>query len=245
MAASLVNELQAQILGLTDSHIHYFVQNPQYPEHKVGIHKAMLSAFNRLVTKAETQGIRLEIASGFRSFTRQQQIWNNKFSGKTTIKDMNDKDVEIAALSALELVQSILLFSALPGASRHHWGCDIDIYAPNLLISGASLQLAPWEYQSTGPMAKLSTFLADEAKALGFYFPYDKYRGGVAAEPWHLSYAPLANQYQQHFDMAALANCINTADIYGKTTIINELESIVKQFVLNVNPDSKQTQCTL
>jgi LAS superfamily LD-carboxypeptidase LdcB len=233
------DNFQAQILGLTDSHIHYFAQNSQFPHKKVGIHKGMASAFQALVAKGKEVGISIEIASGFRSFERQLLIWNNKFTGKTAIKNNHGETIDVAELASLDVMLSILLFSALPGASRHHWGCDIDIYAANLLPSKQALQLEPWEYEQTGPMAKLSKFLAKEAHPLGFYFPYDRYRGGVAAEPWHLSYAPLASKYQHAFDISALRQCLNETDIKGKKTIMNNLPHIVKQFVLNTNLSTK------
>jgi len=146
----------------------------------------------------------------------------------------------------LEIIESILLFSALPGASRHHWGCDIDIYAPNLLPQNQQLQLEPWEFEQAGPMAELSEFLTKEAHLLGFYFPYDCYRGGIAHEPWHLSYKPLAIKYQQAFDIRILNQCLNEVDIKGKNTISNNLANIVKQFIENINPDllSTSTQVT-
>lgn len=237
--SSVANDnLQAQILGLTNGHIHYFAQNSQLPEKKVGIHQQMLPAFQALVAKGQEVGISIEIASGFRSFERQLLIWNNKYTGKTAIKNIDGETLALAELSSLEIIQSILLFSALPGASRHHWGCDIDIYAPNLLPKEQSLQLEPWEYEPTGPMTKLTEFLAKEAQPLGFYFPYDDYRGGVAAEPWHLSYAPLAKKYQQAFDITTLKQYLNKTNIEGKSTIINKLTNIVEQFVLNVNPNN-------
>lgn len=237
--SNIINDnFQRQLLGLTDSHIHYFAQDSHFPEKKVGIHHQMLPAFETLVSKGKEAGISLEIASGFRSFERQLIIWNNKFTGKTDIKDVNGETVALSGLSSEDIVKSILLFSALPGASRHHWGCDIDIYAPCLLSENQQLQLEPWEYLPSGPMAKLSDFLSKEAHQLGFYFPYDSFRGGVAAEPWHLSYAPLANKYQQAFNIAELTKCLTEANIKGKSEIINNLTEIVEQFVLNINPNN-------
>jgi len=240
--SNVINDnLQAQILGLTDNHIHYFAQSAPFPEKKVGIHQQMLPAFQALITKGKEVGITIEIASGFRSFERQLLIWNNKYTGKNAVKNIDGETLALAKLSSLEIIQSILLFSALPGASRHHWGCDIDIYAPNLLPKEQPLQLEAWEYEPTGPMAKLTEFLAKEAQPLGFYFPYDNYRGGVAAEPWHLSYASLANKYQQAFNISTLKRCLNETDIKGKSTITNELTNIVEQFVLNINPNNLST----
>ncbi len=232
------NDISAQLLGLTDEHIHYFKheqKNKKTANAKaLGIHHQMLTSFQSLVANAAKDNIEIKIASGFRSFERQLLIWNNKFTGKTAIKAINGEQVNISELSKLEIIEAILLFSALPGASRHHWGCDIDIYAKNLL-GGKALQLEPWEYNSSGPMAKLSSWLTDNAEKQGFYFPYDKFRGGIAAEPWHLSYAPLAKQYQSTFNLALLKERLLQADIAGKEVIIEYLPEIFKRYINNVN----------
>jgi len=234
------NDISAQVFGLTDKHIHFFVQNKKQDVKQkaspktLGIHQQMLTDFQLLVASAAEDGIEIKIASGFRSFERQLLIWNNKFTGKTAIKAIDGEQVNISELSDLEIVEAILLFSALPGASRHHWGCDIDIYAANLL-DGQALQLEPWEYHSSGPMAKLSSWLTDNAQKQGFYFPYDKFRGGVAAEPWHLSYAPLAKKYQSAFSLDLLEKLLVETDIAGKEIVIEHLSDIFKRFINNVN----------
>lgn len=233
-------DISSQMLGLTDKHIHYFAKNQtqkttQTASSKtLGIHHEMLSNFQALVASAAEDGIEVKIASGFRSFERQLLIWNNKFTGTTAIKAIDGKQVNISKLSKIDIVEAILLFSALPGASRHHWGCDIDIYAPNLL-NGQTLQLEPWEYDHSGPMAKLSSWLANNAEKQGFYFPYDKFRGGVAAEPWHLSYAPLAKQYQSAFNISSLKTLLLQTDIAGKEIIIEHLSEISTRYINNVN----------
>lgn len=238
--ANANSALSAQILGVTDSHIHYFEQNqdqkntPSANAKKLGIHHQMLADFQALVLNAEQAGIEINIASGFRSFERQLLIWNNKFNGITPIKNSDGEQVDIAELNEFEIAEAILLYTALPGASRHHWGCDIDIYSGNLL-NGQALQLEPWEYEKSGPMAKLSSWLADNAKKFGFYFPYDSFRGGVAAEPWHLSYAPLAEQYQAVMSIEQLHQHLLQADIVGKNSIIENLPQIFKRYINNVN----------
>lgn len=228
---SVIGDIGKQLLGLTDEHIHYFNND------KIGIHHQMVTAFESMRKSAETEGIELKIASGFRSFERQLHIWNNKFNGNTPVKKADGDTVDISHLSDWEITQAILLFSALPGASRHHWGCDIDVYAPNLLAAGTSLQLEPWEYQASGPMAKLSAWLTLHAAEFGFYLPYDCYRDGVAAEPWHLSYAPLARQYQSAFTAQALQACLTNTEISGKTAIIDNLSDITEQYINNVNAE--------
>lgn len=233
------SDITAQLLGLTDEHIHYFDQDHNQNaanSKKLGIHHLILTDFNALVTSAASAGIEIKIASGFRSFKRQLLIWNNKFIGKTAIKNLNGEQVNIAQLNEYEIIEAIMLYSALPGASRHHWGCEIDVYAPNLLM-GETLQLEPWEYDKSGPMARLTYWLAENSGKFGFYLPYESYKGGVAAEPWHLSYAPLAKQYQSSFSLTELRQCLLQADIKGKETIIEHLPTIFKRFITNVNSD--------
>ncbi|MDO6507042.1 M15 family metallopeptidase [Colwellia sp. 4_MG-2023] len=233
-------QFSAQALGLTDQHIDFFENatslNTDKPANAkvLGIHKLMQNDYQALVDHAAKAGIEIQLASGFRSFERQLLIWNNKFTGKTAIKDIDGKVININKLSEFEIMNAILLFSALPGGSRHHWGCDIDIYAPNLL-GDDKLQLEPWEYDASGPFAKLSSWLVEHAEQYGFYFPYDRFRGGIAEEPWHLSYAPLAKQYQAILSIELLQNLLLETDIAGKDTIIEHLPVIFKRYINNVN----------
>jgi len=215
-------------LGQTEEHLHYLSE-------RIAVHKEMLPAFNALSAAAKSAGIDIKIASGFRSFERQLMIWNNKFSGISPIKDNAGNTINTVNLSDEEIMHAILLFSALPGASRHHWGCDIDVYATNLLADDYQLQLEPWEYSAQGPLAKLSCWLNTHAGDFDFYLPYGSYQGGVAAEPWHLSYAPLANNYQRNFDKPQLEKLLISSNILGKSTIINNIDVIIKRYIINVN----------
>jgi len=233
-ATNHINSINpAQLLGQNEEHLYYVSE-------RVAIHQTMKNAFDAMVDAAKDDGIELTIASGFRAFDRQLTLWNNKFSGKTPIKNSAGDVVISADLSPLELVHSILLYSALPGASRHHWGCDIDVYAPNLLAQGYQLQLEPWEYSEQGPLAKLSIWLVQHAHQFGFYFPYGKFQGGVAQEPWHISYLPLAQQYQQAFDIKLLTHVLNNSTILGKNVIIENLDDIATRYINNlcVSPTS-------
>jgi len=216
-----------QLTGQDDSHIHWL-------DDHTGIHLEMLSAWQSLCDSAKLAGFDLAIASGYRSFSRQLSIWNRKFSGQLPIKNKQGNNVNIDAMTETEIVNAILLYSALPGASRHHWGCDIDIYASNLLPENQQLQLEPWEYQKNGPFYHLSQWLSVNAHLYGFYFPYDKYRGGVATEPWHLSYQPLAKIYEQHLSIELLSRVISSSQIEGQVVINSQLADIFTTFIKNV-----------
>lgn len=222
-----MTELELILTGKTDSHIHWLTDN-------VGIHQEMLSAFTQLQLAAQSAGIALTIASGFRSFERQLTIWQNKFSGTTAIKDASNQRVAIDQISEEEKIHAIMLFSALPGASRHHWGCDIDVYAKNLLPAEQSLALEPWEYQASGHFYPLTVWLAEHAKAFGFFLPYDKFRGGVAQEPWHLSYMPLSQHYQQAYTEALLAETILNSEIKGKDLLLALLPALYQRYIANI-----------
>ena len=222
-----MTDLELVLTGKTDSHIHWLTSN-------IGIHHEMLSAFKQLQIAAVNAGIELTIASGFRSFERQLLIWQNKYSGHSVIKDASNKPLALEHLSECEKIHAIMLFSALPGASRHHWGCDIDVYAKNLLPAEQSLALEPWEYHTTGHFYPLTVWLAEHAKKFGFFLPYDKYRGGVAQEPWHLSYLPLSQPYQQAYTEALLAKTLIHSNIQGKALLLELLPELYQRYIVNV-----------
>tara|TARA_B110000495_G_C23006863_1_gene594919 strand:- start:142 stop:828 length:687 start_codon:yes stop_codon:yes gene_type:complete len=222
-----MSELELMLTGQTAQHIHWLSAN-------IGIHHEMVAGFSKLQAEAKLAGIELTIASGFRSFERQLAIWQNKFSGQTPIKDASNQTVALEQLSIDEKIHAIMLFSALPGASRHHWGCDIDVYAKNLLPTGQSLALEPWEYQASGHFYPLTLWLAKHAQRFGFFLPYDKFRGGVAQEPWHLSYLPLSQHYQQAYSQALLAKTLANCDIQGKTQLIAILPELYQRYIVNI-----------
>lgn len=217
------------LTGQTDKHIHWLSSG-------VGIHYDMVAAFQQLQDAAKEDDIHIEIASGYRNFERQFAIWQNKFTGKVAVKDKNNQVIDITKLTEIEIIHAIMLFSALPGASRHHWGTDIDIYAPNLLAEQQKLQLEPWEYQTSGPFHQLSLWLSKNLSKFNFYLPYDKFRGGVAEEPWHISYQPLSNIYQQQHNYALLASVLENSNIAAKETLIATLPELYKRYVSNIAP---------
>jgi len=217
----------ALLTGKTEKHIKWLTPS-------CGIHHEILAPWQALCTAAKSEGFDLTIASGFRSFDRQLSIWNRKFCGKLSVKDKSNEVVNIFELNDNQRIKAILTYSALPGASRHHWGTDIDIYAPSLLADGKKLQLEPWEYQKNGPFAQLSRWLTTNAEHYGFYLPYDKFRGGIAAEPWHLSYFPIANDYQKKLTREMLNEELEQSEISGKAAILEQLDGIFTNYITNI-----------
>ena len=204
------------------------------------VHRELLAPLAQLQDAAARQGITLAVASGFRSFERQVAIWNAKARGQRPVLDDQGQPLDLARLSPLEIVVAILRWSALPGTSRHHWGTDIDVWDPSAVAADYQLQLVPEEYGRGGPFARLGGWLDRELEATGpgFYRPYAVDRGGVAPEPWHLSYRPLADYYAGLLTPALLAPLLQDASsVCGQElafcdTVLRHLDDIFDRFVV-------------
>jgi LAS superfamily LD-carboxypeptidase LdcB len=132
-------------------------------------------------------------------------------------------------------VAAILWWSALPGASRHHWGTDFDVMDLAALPPGYRIQVVPAEYQAGGPFHRLTTWLDAHMHAFGFFRPYATDRGGVSPEPWHLSYAPLALAAQRTLSPARLREVLAAADIDGRDEVLETLAENFQRYVLDVD----------
>ncbi|WP_354625232.1 M15 family metallopeptidase [Psychromonas sp. MME2] len=163
------------------------------------IHSSVIRDFSALQKAAKQANFNLQIASGFRSFARQSLIWNNKYSGKSELLDKLEHPIDISTISELEKLLAILHWSALPGTSRHHWGTDFDLYDPDLLPENGKLQLKVSEY-TKDYFLEFNDWLTANINNYGFYRPYQTYNNGVASEPWHISYFPIANKALKQLD---------------------------------------------
>ena len=204
-------------------------------------HKSVVAPLIQLADDAEAAGFCLKVASSFRSFERQLLIWNDKAIGKRPVLDDAGIPINITLLSDEEKVFAILRWSALPGASRHHWGTDFDVYDAAHITPDYKLQLTIEETETNGPFAAFHLWLttALENNSNGFFRPYRPGIGGIAPEPWHLSYAPVANQYATQLSETILRNKIQSTDIALKESILKNLDNIfqlyIKPYCSNIN----------
>lgn len=198
------------------------------------INAGIQSDFCALKGAAIKAGFAVEIASSFRDFNRQLGIWNRKFNGEQPLLDSKSQPLDTHNLSDDQKIVAILRWSALPGASRHHWGTDLDIFAANLLPKQATLQLEPWEYL-TGHQAPFYAWLTAHVQQFGFFFPYAKDKGGIAVEPWHISHVSCAGFYQSQLSLALLKKTIDNSDIVGKKRIISMLPDLYPRFITNIS----------
>jgi LAS superfamily LD-carboxypeptidase LdcB len=198
------------------------------------VHRAIVDPWRHLVRDAQKAGFELAIASGYRDYARQLGIWNAKAGGKRPVLDAHGAPLEVADLDEWSLVQAIMRWSALPGASRHHWGTDIDIYDRAAVPDDYQVQLTPEEVAADGPFGPLHDWLDEriaEGASHGFFRPYDRDRGGVAPERWHLSHAPTAARYQRQLTLATLLGELDTPALALRDAIVEHWPAIYERYI--------------
>lgn len=137
--------------------------------------KKVYKAFLRMYRDAYKAGFRLVIISATRNFEYQKRIWDLKWSKLSdTLPDQ-------------QKVREILLYSSMPGSSRHHWGTEMDL---NVLDN---------RYYEEGEGKKIYDWLLLNAHKYGFCKPYSAGRDkGYNEERWHWSYKPLSSVYLKY-----------------------------------------------
>ncbi len=218
------------LLGISDKEL------VPVPEFNCVLHPLVVESLRQLAMEAQLKGFCLRVASSYRDFERQLLIWNNKVNGLRVVLDKNGEPLDISTLSDKEKVFAILRWSALPGASRHHWGTDLDVYDTSRIDINYSLQLTLAETEDDGPFTEFHQWLSAELNnnARGFYRPYYNKcsdNNGVAPEPWHLSYAPVAKIYAAQMSEEILRAQIQKSDIALKEIVLENLSEIYQRFI--------------
>jgi len=169
------------------------------------LHRCVRADWRALQQAAREEGFDLQAVSAFRPFSRQLDIWNAKARGERAVLDARGVPIDLAGLNPAQRLWAILRWSALPGASRHHWGTDIDVIDRAAVDCDYRVQLVDDEVYGDGPFVALHNWLDSligQNRAYGFYRPYTpqqgqgKSSGGVAPERWHLSHRPTAAPFE-------------------------------------------------
>ena len=221
------------ITGSTDTHLVSIDQGQDDSVNQL-IHKQVLTPFLDLQEAAKNAGFAIKICSAYRSFDRQLLIWNGKASGMRPVMDPFGQPINIQDLNPWQKIQAILRWSALPGASRHHWGTDFDIYDARAMPEGYQIQLTPDEVQGDGLFAPMHDWLDDYLKSekTNFYRPYTFDKGGIAPERWHLSYRPLADQYAQMLNIDVLSSRLKDSNLILLDVVLEYLDDIFQRYII-------------
>jgi LAS superfamily LD-carboxypeptidase LdcB len=224
----MLNSLE--LTGRSETHVR------PLPELGCTLEGSTAAAVQALIAAARGAGIDLAIVSSFRNFDRQVGIWNGKFRGERPLLARDGSLMEAKILDDDGKIDAILLWSALPGASRHHWGTDIDVIDRSAVPAGYQPQLTQAEFAPHGPFARLNQWLGENLARFGFFRPYSIDRGGVQPEPWHLSYAPVASRALAMLTREVLADAIFGSAMLGRERVLARLPDLYERYVRAIDP---------
>jgi len=219
-----------ELTGRASTHVR------EVPELRSVLHHEAIAPTLAMRTAARRAGIELAIVSSFRDFERQVAIWNAKFTGSRALLDRDGGALAHGSLSERALIDAILTWSALPGASRHHWGTDVDVVDRAAVADDYQPQLVPAEFGSAGPFARLDAWLAANMARFGFFRPYTRQRVGVQPEPWHLSFAPLAEPALAALTLEVLGQALSDSCMLGREAVRARLPEIYSRYVTDIDP---------
>ncbi len=207
----------------------------ELPEAGAAMHVHVKAAFQSLQHAASMSGFELGVASSFRDFDRQLAIWNGKYCGERPMFDADGKLVDVQVLSPPQRIAEILRWSALPGASRHHWGTDLDLFDRKAAPAGYQVQLTQAEFGAEGIFAPLGAWLDAHAARYGFFRPYRGIRSGVEPEPWHFSFAPVSEFARRQLTIAVLREALESAPLLGKEDVLANLARHHARYVATID----------
>jgi LAS superfamily LD-carboxypeptidase LdcB len=219
-----------ELTGRASTHVQ------EVPELGCILHCAATAQALAMHSAARAAGIELAIVSSFRGFDKQVAIWNAKFKGERVLNGRDGVALNHAILSESALIDAILIWSALPGASRHHWGTDVDVIDRAAVPHDYRPQLVQAEFAPGGPFVRLDAWLADNMAKFGFFRPYATDRGGVLPEPWHLSFAPLAAPALAALTLEVLREALAGSSMHGREAVLARLPQLYPRYVSAIDP---------
>jgi LAS superfamily LD-carboxypeptidase LdcB len=174
--------------------------------------KEVADSLAHMIQAARKEGITIKVISASRNFTDQKAIWERKYDArKSKFK------------TEAELSSDILMYSSMPGTSRHHWGTDFDIN---------SLEPA---YYTTGKGAKEYAWMKAHASEYGFCQVYNhkSIRTGYNDEPWHWSFMPLSSRFLKMY-----VELVSYQDITGFKGSASAIEiEVIRNYVQGISSD--------
>jgi len=223
----IINELE--LTGRSRNHIR------QYETPRFAAHPETAAAFSEMRRAAAAEGFDLHPFSAFRDYDSQTRIWNLKFSGERPLYSADGKLIDPSSLKPQERIYRILDWTALPGASRHHWGTDIDVIDRAAIPADGTVRLLPEETRAGGPFHRLHVWLDAHMDRFGFFRPYSRYQKGIFPEPWHLSFGFLSRPALQALSLEMVQAAISSGDLLGKQMVLEMLPEIFQRYILNIN----------
>lgn len=192
----------------------------------INLRKEAHDAFLDMKKAAYSDGVDLKIVSSYRSFQRQEAIFERKFLAYTEEDDMDP----------LDAIDKIIEYSTIPGTSRHHWGTDIDVIDGYRKVEGDVL--VPQKYETGGPFEDFKSWMDKNSKTFDFHLVYtnEPKRRGFKYEPWHYSYAPLSIPMLEEFRRKNIVSLLQRENFYGAEHFtLGFLRSYIQNNILDIN----------
>ena len=211
----------------------YGMGTPDLVEFQPGyfVDRAIVGDLQALSDEAKAKGFELRLESAYRSFEKQLSIWNRKARGELALLSATGEPME-RPQDEEELMFAILTWSALPGASRHHLGTDIDVVDGAACPEGYEVQLTPAECE--GMFAKFHAFLTeriDAGSSFGFSRVFVPGRGKIRPEGWHLAHLPTSRKRLEHFSLDVLRNIYERSDMECKQAVLDNLPHLAEEYI--------------
>ena len=218
---------------MTEDLLPYGLGKPNLVEAAPGylVDAEILPFLNKLKNVAAAEGFELRIESAYRPFERQLSIWNRKARGELPLLSAEGVPME-RPQDEEELMYAILTWSALPGASRHHLGTDLDVVDGRACPEGYEVQLTPEE--CSGMFAAFHKFL-DERFATDGAFGFDRVfvpgRGKIRPEGWHIAHMPTSRKHLEHFSLDTLRKIYEGSDMACKRVVLAHLPQLAEEYI--------------
>ena len=180
---------------------------------------------------AAANGFELRLESAYRSFEKQLSIWNRKARGELALLSAEGVPME-RPKDEEELMYAILTWSALPGASRHHLGTDIDVVDGAACPEGYEVELTPAECE--GIFAKFHAFLTARMEAgnsFGFSRVFIPGRGKIRPEGWHIAHLLTSRKRLEHFSLDVLRGIYERSDMECKRAVLANLPQLAEEYI--------------
>ena len=195
------------------------------------VDKGILGDFNKLKESFAREGFALRIESAYRPFERQLSIWNRKASGELKLLSAEGLPMERPA-DEEQLMYAILTWSALPGASRHHLGTDLDVVDAKACPVGYEVELTPAECDGMfRPFHEKLTELIGAGESFGFERVFVSGRGKIQPEKWHIAHLPTSRKYLEEFSLKDLRSIYEKTDIACKSALLDNLDKLAKEYI--------------
>jgi LAS superfamily LD-carboxypeptidase LdcB len=188
-------------------------------------------AFLKMRNEAKRSGVNLRIVSATRTFFQQKQLWEDKWMARMPVntdtgeylpKPFSRQDNLTKEQRALRILE----FTAMPSASRHHWGTDLDFNDVNP------------SYWATFKGQREYFWLVENAPKFGFCQVYSANRTtGYHEEKWHWSYLPIARNLTIEYQKQIIDSDITLTSFIGSETAITT--RFIENYVLGINPNCR------